>query len=174
LIPATQTPGTVADDPNNSFVAGGPGTTSFDFVMPVGTTHARFSLFDNFTEGNGTDDMDIIVYRVSTNTIVASTGGATSNEQANVLNPVAGETYRVWIHGFQTDGPSSTFTLFSWLLGNTAAGNMTVSAPASATIGTTGVVNLTFTGLAPATKYMGSVAYTGVTTNPTVVNVDTP
>jgi hypothetical protein len=43
-----------------------------------------------------------------------------------------------------------------------------------ATIGTTGVVNLTFSGLAPATKYMGSVAYTGVTTNPTVVNVDTP
>ena len=174
LIPATKTPGTVADDPNNSFVAGGPGTVSFDFVMPAGTTHARFSLFDNFTDGNGADDLDILVYRVSTNTLVAATGGATSNEQANVLNPVAGETYRVWVHGFQTDGPDSNFTLFSWLLGNAPAGNMTVSAPGSATIGTTGVVNLTFTGLAPATKYMGSVAYTGVTTNPTVVNVDTP
>lgn len=174
LIPATQTAGTVADDPNNSFTPGGPGTVSFDFVMPAGTTHARFSLFDDFTDGNGADDLDLIVYRVSTNTIVASTGGATSNEQANVLNPVAGETYRVWVHGFQTDGPDSNFTLFSWLLGNTPAGNMTVSAPASATLGTTGVVNLTFTGLAPATKYMGSVAYTGVTANPTVVNVDTP
>lgn len=172
LIPATQTPGTVADDPNNSFVPGGPGTVSFDFVMPAGTTHARFSLFDNFTDGN--DDLDLVVYRVSTNTIVASSGGATSAEQANVLNPVAGETYRVWVHAFQTDGPDANFTLFSWLLGNTPAGNMTVSAPASATIGTTGVVNLTFSGLAPATKYMGSVAYTGVTANPTVVNVDTP
>lgn len=176
LIPATKTPGTVTDDPNNSFVAGGPGTTSFDFVMPAGTTHARFSLFDNFTDGNGADDLDIIVYRVSTNTIVASTGGATSNEQANVLNPVAGETYRVWVHGFDTDGPDSNFTLFSWLLGNTAAGNMTVSAPSSATVATSGVINLTFSGLAPATKYMGSVAYSGTTgmPNPTVVNVDTP
>ena len=174
LIPATQTPGTVADDPNNTFTPGGPGTVSFDFVMPAGTTHARFSLFDNFTDGNGADDLDIIVYRVSTNTVVAQTGGATSNEQANVLNPAAGETYRVWVHGFDTDGPDSNFTLFSWLLGNTPAGNMTVAAPASATIGTTGVVNLTFSGLAPATKYMGSVAYTGVTANPTVVNVDTP
>ncbi|HYJ04075.1 MAG TPA: S8 family peptidase [Chthoniobacterales bacterium] len=172
LIPATQTAGTVADDPTNSFVAGGPGTVSFDFVMPAGTTHARFSLFDDFTDGN--DDLDLVVVRVSTNTIVASSGGATSAEQANVLNPVAGETYRVWVHAFQTDGPDANFTLFSWLLGNTPAGNMTVSAPGSATIGTTGVVNLTFSGLAPATKYMGSVAYTGVTANPTVVNVDTP
>ncbi len=174
LIPATQTAGTVADDPTNSFVAGGPGTTSFDFVMPAGTTHARFSLFDNFTDGNGADDLDIIVVRLSNNQTVAATGGATSNEQANVLNPAAGETYRVWVHGYDTDGPDSNFTLFSWLLGNTAAGNMTVSAPASATLGTTGVVNLTFSGLAPATKYMGSVAYTGVAANPTVVNVDTP
>jgi hypothetical protein len=37
-------------------------------------------------------------------------------------------------------------------------------------------VTLTFTGLAPATKYLGSVAYGGTAgmPNPTIVRVDTP
>jgi hypothetical protein len=53
---------------------------------------------------------------------------------------------------------------------------MTVSAPASATLGTTGTIGLTFSGLAPATKYLGSVAYSGIAglPNPTIVRVDTP
>ena len=39
---------------------------------------------------------------------------------------------------------------------------MTVAAPATATIGGTGAINLTFSGLTAATKYLGSVAYGGV------------
>jgi hypothetical protein len=80
------------------------------------------------------------------------------------------------VHGFATDGPDSNFTLFTWVLGTAAAGNMTVTAPASATLGATGTVNLTFSGLAPGTKYLGSVAYSGIAglPNPTIVRVDTP
>jgi hypothetical protein len=53
---------------------------------------------------------------------------------------------------------------------------MTVSAPAAAVLGTNGTVSLTFSGLAPGTKYLGSVAYGGVAglPNPTIVRVDTP
>jgi len=53
---------------------------------------------------------------------------------------------------------------------------MTVTAPASATIGTTGTIGLTFSGLSPATRYLGSVAYSGIAglPNPTIVRVDTP
>ena len=39
---------------------------------------------------------------------------------------------------------------------------MTVAAPTTATIGGTGAINLTFSGLTAATKYLGSVAYGGV------------
>jgi hypothetical protein len=80
------------------------------------------------------------------------------------------------VHGFATDGPDANFTLFQWLLGSTAAGNMTVSAPSAATTGGSGAVDLAFSGLAPATKYLGSVAYSGSTglPNPTIVRVDTP
>jgi hypothetical protein len=53
---------------------------------------------------------------------------------------------------------------------------MSVSAPASATVGTTGTVNLTFNGLSAGIKYLGSVAYSGASgmPSPTIVRVDTP
>ena len=78
-------------------------------------------------------------------------------------------------HGFAVNGTAS-FTLFSWLLGSTAAGNMAVGAPSTATLGGSGTINLTLNGLAAATKYLGSVVYAGVAglPNPTIVRVDTP
>ena len=173
LVAATTNAGTVADDPGDSFSPGGPGTKSFDVVVPAGTTYARFSLFNAFTDGQ--DDLDLYVYRVSTNTLVGSSGGGTADEEVNLRNPAA-DTYRVWVHGFATDGPDANFTLFDWILGSGSAGNMTVSGPAAAVLGTTSPINLTFSGLAPATKYLGSVAYSGVSglPNPTIVRVDTP
>ena len=78
--------------------------------------------------------------------------------------------------GSATQGPDANFTLFSWVLGSTSARNMTVSAPGTATTGTTGTVGLTFSGLASGKKYLGSVAYGGAPNlpNPTIVRVDTP
>jgi len=53
---------------------------------------------------------------------------------------------------------------------------MAVTAPAAATQGATGTINLTFSGLTAATKYLGSVAYGGSEglPNPTIVRIDTP
>ena len=53
---------------------------------------------------------------------------------------------------------------------------MTVTAPATAAIGTTGTINLSFSGLTAGTKYLGSVAYGGAAgmPNPTIVRVDVP
>ena len=95
-------------------------------------------------------------------------------EEVN-LNPAAA-TYTVVVQGWQTDCPDANYTLFHWLLGSTAAGNMTVTAPAAAVLGATGTIELAFSGLAPATKYLGSAAYGGIAglLNPTIVRVDTP
>jgi hypothetical protein len=53
---------------------------------------------------------------------------------------------------------------------------MSVTAPPTATTGGSGTVGLTFSGLAPATRYLGSVVYSGTAgmPNPTIVRVDTP
>jgi hypothetical protein len=171
LVAATTTAGSVADDPGDNFVPGGPGTVSFPVTIPAGTTYARFSLFD--ANVSPPSDLDLYVLN-SSNQIVAGSGSGTSEEEANLVNPAAGN-YTVWVHGFGVTG-TANFTLFQWLLGSADAGNMTVSAPATATLGATGTIDLTFTGLAPATKYLGSVAYSGASgmPNPTIVRVDTP
>jgi subtilisin family serine protease len=171
LIPAALTPGTVADDPSDSFDPAGPGVVAIPVAVPAGTSFARFSLFDaDVTSGS---DLDLYVFDSAGN-LIAISGTGTSQEQVDLLSPAA-DTYTVYVHGFNVVG-TTNFTLNSWVLGSAAAGNMTVSAPAAATLGATGTINLTFTGLAPATKYLGSVAYSGSAgmPAPTIVSVSTP
>jgi subtilisin family serine protease len=146
---------------------------TYQVTVPADSTYARFSLFDATTTP-GTD-LDLVVYGPS-GAVVGSSGGGTSAEEVNLLNPAAG-TYTVLVDGFATpNNQPATFTLFAWVLGTSAAGNMSVSAPTTAVLGQTGTVTLSFSGLAAKTKYLGSVVYGGVTgmPNPTIVRVDVP
>lgn len=171
LVPAAVSSGSVVDDPADSACSIDSATaTKIDVNVPAGTTYARFSLFDaDVTAGS---DIDLCVY--SGGALVGASGSATSAEEVNLVNPAAG-TYTVVVHGYAVPG-SSPFKLHGWLLGSTAAGNMAVSAPANATVGATANIALSFSGLAPATRYLGSVAYGGTSglPGPTIVRVDTP
>ncbi len=166
----TATPrGLVAASKSNGAVATG-GQVDFVVAIPAGTSLARFSLFD--LEVSQASDLDLEVYNAA-GTLVGASGGATTAEDVNLLNPVAGN-YTVRVLGFAVPVGSANFTLFNWALGTTSAGNMTVSAPALASTGTTGAITLGFSGLTSGTKYLGSVAYAGAAglPNPTVVRVD--
>src|SRR6266511_4343393 len=119
---------------------------------------------------------DVCSSDLGTTRLGSSTSG-TSTEQVNLVNPAAGADYHVYVHGFATaNNAPSPFKLYTWLLGSSSAGNMTVTAPSTATTGATGTISLSFSGLAAATKYLGSVAYSGASgmPNPTIVRVDTP
>ena len=171
LVPAVLNTGTIADDPDDTFApVPGPDVIAFPMTIPAGTTYARFALFD--ANVSPASDLDIFVYRGTT--LVAASGGGTSQETANLVNPAAGD-YTVYVHGFGVPG-TANFTLFTWRFGIASAGNMSVSAPAAAVTGANGTVSLTFSGLAPGTKYLGSVAYGGIAglPNPTIVFVDVP
>jgi len=171
LVPAQLTAATVADDPTDgSCSLTAPNAQLIPVTIASGTTYARFSLFD--ADVNPGTDIDLCVFRGTA--LVGSSGSGTSAEEVNLLDPVAAD-YTVVVQGWGVAG-TSPFKLHTWLLGSTAAGNMAVSAPATATIGGTGTINLTFSGLSPATKYLGSVAYSGVAgmPSPTIVRIDTP
>ncbi len=79
------------------------------------------------------------------------------------------------VHGWGVVQATSEFTLHSWILGSAAAGNMTVTAPSSATTGEEATITLGFNGLTSG-KWLGSVAYSGASgiANPTIVRVDVP
>lgn len=170
LIPATTATGHVVDDPANSFSPTGQGITTHSLPIPAGTTYARISLFDEFTDGE--DDLDLYVYNGST--LVGASGSGTSTEEVNLVNPAAGN-YTVYVHGYQTDGPDANYTLFSWALGSAAAGNATIS-PASTAAGVGTVIPMTFSwnSLAAGTKYLGSIAYNNGTNTigTTIVRID--
>ena len=162
LVPASAANGSVATG----------GVVNIPVTVPAGTTLARFSLFD--TEVSQASDLDLEVYNAA-GTLVGSSGGATTAEEVNLQNPAAG-VYTVRVLGFAVPVGSADFKLFSWSLGSTAAGNMTVTAPASAVTGQSGAITITTSGLSAGTKYLGSVVYGGASglPNPTVVRIDTP
>ena len=159
LIPANAAAGSVATG----------GTVNFPVIIPAGTTYARFSLFDS--EVSQASDLDLEVYNAA-GTLVGSSGSGTTAEEVNLLSPAAG-TYTVRVVGYLVPSGAASFKLFSWALGTAVAGNMTVTAPASATVGTTGTIAIGTSGLAAGTKYLGSVVYGGTgVPNPTIVRID--
>ena len=140
----------------------------FSINVPAGSTHARFSLFDAYaTPGS---DLDLYVYL--NGNFVGYSGSYTTSEEVDLPNPIPG-LYTVEIMGYTTSDPSN-FSLFAWILDSTAVGNMAVSAPSTAVSGSTTTITLTFSGLTPGIKYLGSVAYAGTAglPAPTLVRVD--
>ena len=161
LVPAATTAGSVATGAVVDTVVN----------IPAGTTHARFSLFD--ANVSAASDLDLEVYNAA-GALVGASGSGTSAEEVNLVNPAAG-AYTVRVLGFATPNNAAVnFTLFSWTLGSTAAGNMTVTAPANATTGASGAIGLSFNSLVAGVKYLGSIVYGGdpALPAPTIVRVD--
>ena len=176
LVAGTETDATVAQDPDQSFdPADATGTFSKSFVVPAGQSLLRTGIDEGFITPSGTD-LDVFLFRQGAGpgptVFVGQAADGDSNEMVTVNNPVA-DTYTVFVHGFATNGPSADFTLFEWVVPTTSAGNMNVPGPVPTTIGGTVPVNLTFTGLAAGTWYLGQVRYLdGATTvGSTIVNV---
>ena len=182
LVPADMQPGTVDDDPandiNTAFGTCDFGTFPFQCTgiawhavsVPAGSDYARISLFDDYTDGD--DDLDLYVFD-STFGFVGGSGSGTSAEEVNIPEP-GDTTYFVAVHGWQTDGPDANYTLFSWAFGPDA-GNTTITAPSTATLGGTGTVQVDWSGLAADTKYLGAVSHSDGTTEVgmTILRVDT-
>ncbi len=178
LVASEPFSGTVADDPTDNFNTATPaanqGIITHDIVVPAGTTVLRISMFD--PETDGADDIDLYLYRVNADsslTFVGISGSGTSAEQIQLANPTAA-TYRLFVHGWQTDGPDANYTLHAWKLGTADAGNLTVTGPSTATIGGSGTVNLSWNGLEAGKKYFGTIRYQeGATLHATtVVRID--
>ena len=144
LVPSTTTSGTVAQDPDQTFNPADPtGTVAIPVVIPGGTTYARYSLFD--AEVAPGTDLDLYVYQGST--LVGSSANDASTETVSFAfaTPTAGPiALTVYVHGWGVPAGSSAFKLHTWNLSALPpAGNMVVTAPATATLGQTGAINMT-------------------------------
>jgi subtilisin family serine protease len=158
LIPAETEAENVVDDPANDIVTAldtGVGVTFHDVSVPAGTRHLRLRTIDGETDG--ADDLDLYLLDADGNEVAFSAGG-TAEETIDVPFPAAGD-YTLVVHGWQTDGPDSNYTLFKWVLGDAAAGNMTVTGPTAAVVGETATLTLAWSGLTAGVRYFGTVSY---------------
>jgi subtilisin family serine protease len=162
LVPGAANTGTIATG----------GQVAFPLTVPAGTSYVRISLSDS--DVSQPSDLDLYLLRPN-GSIAGRSESATSNEVVNLANPPAGQ-YTVLVSGYDVPAGSVNFTQFSWVLGMVAEGNMTVTAPPSAVNGQQGTIDIATSGLAPATRYLGSIVYGGTTglPAPTIVRIDTP
>lgn len=162
LVPATITNGHVVDDPANDInvaLETGVGITVHTIPVAAGTHHLRAALFDGLTDG--ADDLDLYLFAPGEypgGDLADDSGTVTSAEQVDVSDPVAGD-WTLVVHGWQTDGADSNYQLFTWLVDDVDAGNLSVTAPPTATIGETATVDLAWSGLDAATRFLGVVGY---------------
>jgi hypothetical protein len=121
----------------------------------------------------GAIDLDIFVYDPNGNQVASSTSGGT-DELVDILLPEDG-TWSVYVHGWQTAGPSADYDMYSWIVSATPGGSMTIdSAPASATLGAVETINVSWTGATAGEWHLGAVSHTGDVglMGLTLVNVD--
>jgi hypothetical protein len=157
LVAAEETAANVTQDPDQTFTLGdSTGTYAQTFTVPAGTSLLRVGIDESAIANPGTD-LDVFLYTAG-GTFVAQSADGDSNEMVTIKAPAAGD-YTVYVHGFNTAGASTDFTLFQWLVPMTDGGNVVLPASAATSVGGTVDVDLTFSGLTAGAWYLGQIFY---------------
>jgi hypothetical protein len=157
LVPATVTSANVVQDPDQNFDPGDGFSNLHQFNLS-GAIFFRIAMPPEATEAGA--DLDIYVYNPSNVLVASSTRGGT-DEQVDILLPADG-TWSVYVHGWAAPGGDSDYNMYSWAVPLATGGSLTVdSAPTSATIGATGTIQVSWSGLADPSWNLGAVSHTG-------------
>ncbi len=147
--------GDISQDPDQNYPSGddGAGVDKIDFPVS-GSAFVRWSL-----SIPGDDDVDLYLEDSGGNIIAASTNGGT-DELIELVLP-GDDTYTLVVHGWSVPNEPLPYTLHFWDVPATpGGGSLSVdSAPASATIGTTGTVDFSWAGLTGGVDYLGAVSH---------------
>ena len=176
LVAATQTPWTVAQDPDQTFnPADLTGTFLYSVAVPANSVF-RTGIYEDAITPTGTD-LDLYVARCAPACVhLGQSSDGDSNEEVTHFNSGGAATYKVYVHGWSTNGPSASGTLFTWIVTTASAGNTTLTGVGPATTGGVQTHTATFSGLAPATRYLGRVDYNdgAASIGQTLLTVRTP
>jgi hypothetical protein len=149
--------GLVAGDRVDGNVADGD-FEEVDYVVPPGTTLARFALYDEDIGASNDIDMQVFFLPAAGGAVfVGASGGGTSEEEVNIVNPAAG-TYAVLVIDFATAAGPTAFSLFNYNLNGTNAGNTSLVLPAAVSAATS-PVTVNWTGLETGTRSLGILTH---------------
>ena len=157
LIEATLTSDQIGQDPDQIYPSGDDSTVGVQkWAFPMsGAAFARWELVIP-----GDDDIDLFLEDSSGTIIASSTSGGT-DELIELVLP-ADDTYTMVVHGWSIPNAPLSYTMSSWVVPLASGGSLSVdSAPTSATLGETETIDISWSGLAPSTEYLGAVSHTG-------------
>jgi len=159
-VPPTLVTGTVAQDPDQTFDPSDPiGTTAVPITVS-GSAFLRLALDTaDLTPPDPNTDIDLYLFDEAGDFIDQSAASGTA-ELIEVPLPEDG-TYTLYVHGWAVPGGSAGFSLRSWsvpIQPGTGALQIT-SAPTSVTIGQQATIVASWSGLQPATEYLGAVSH---------------
>jgi subtilisin family serine protease len=170
LIPATVTTATVVQDPDQEFDPDDGFSNAHTFNLS-GVAFFRLAIPPEATEVDA--DLDVYVFDPNGDLVASSTAGGTE-EVVDISLPADG-TWTVYVHGWQTIGPDSTYDMYTWAIPLATGGNLVIdSAPTSATIGSVETITVSWTGATAGQWHLGAVSHTGDAglMGLTLVNVD--
>jgi len=157
LEPATVTLDNVVQDPDQNFDPNDGFSNQHDFALS-GAAFFRIALPPESVADPDAIDLDVYVYDPNGDLVASSTNGGT-DELVDITSPQDG-TWSVYVHGWQTAGPSADYDLYSWIISATPGGNLVIdSAPTSATNATTGSVDVSWTGATAGQWHLGAVSH---------------
>ncbi len=170
LVVDVPTSDEISQDKDQTYNPGDPdddGVDRIDFVVS-GSAFLRWKLVIP-----GDDDIDLFLEDSDGNTVATSTNGGT-DELIELLLP-ADDTYTMVVHGWSVPNQPLPYMLHFWDVPVASGGSLSVdSAPASATVGTTGTVDVSWS-VVDAGDYLGAVSHsdTGII-GLTLVDVTVP
>ena len=159
LAANTPATGAIGQDPDQTYPSGddtpGPagGVDKIEFVV----TDSAFVRWSLAIPGN--DDIDLFLEDSSGNRIAASTSGGT-DELIEIALP-ADDTYTMVVHGWSVPSAPLAYSLSFWNIPLTpGGGSLSVdNAPTSATLGTVGTIDISWSGLTAGETYLGAVSH---------------
>ena len=158
LEAATVISDNVVQDPDQSFDPNDGFSNRHDFVL-AGAAYLRFRMPPDAVSDPAID-LDLFLFNPSGVQVASSTSSGT-DEAIDIVLPVDG-TWSLYVHGWQTAGPSADYDLYNWIVSATPGGSLTVdSAPTSATIGSVEAVDISWTGATADQWHLGAISHTG-------------
>jgi len=172
LQAATVTEDNVVQDPDQNFDPNDGFSNAHQFNVPAAGTYLRIVLPPEGVEDPNVD-LDLFLYNPAGEQVAASTNGGT-DEFIDVASPEQG-TWTVYVHGWQTVKPSADYTMYSWVFDTTGGPTLSVtSAPATAELGASGTVDVSWFDALAGEWYLGIIGHIGATgvMGGTIVEVD--
>jgi len=157
LVPETLFSGAILQDEDTVYPSADDGDGGVHWY-PFSLTGSAFMRIELVIPGD--DDIDLFLHAGDeTGPIIAASTSGGTDELIEILLPADG-MYTLAVHGWSVPNEPLPYDVSMWSVPLASGGSLTLdSAPASATVGASGTIDVSWSGLIAGTGYLGAVSH---------------